>query len=162
MRMLLKPRVHRTILSLPLIGKTLQDENLARYFQGLSILLQNGVAPQDALKLAAQSSRNIFLSENLEKVAEQVVVGQSIPDGLSKTKLIDPEILSVLKIGDQVNKLPSVLMRASELIDTRSRRKMKRVMAIFTPTITIFMGLIVGTLAFTVMTALLSVNELAI
>lgn len=157
-----KPQMHRFILRLPIIGKAIKDANLARYFQGLSLLLFNHVSLQESLKLAAHSSSNLFIKKALEGITEEVIVGRPVPDVLAETKLFDPEIISVVKVGDQVNKLPSVLKRASELMDTRSKRKVKSIMAFITPAITIFMGLIVGTLAFSVMTALLSINELAV
>jgi len=161
-RLYLLPYIHKMLLGIPLIGNAIRDANFARYFQGLSLLLLNNVPLQESLKLAAQSSRNIFLRRQLEKITNQVIAGRSVPEVISETKLFEPEIVSVIRVGDQVNKLPSVLKRASELLDVRSQRKIKSVMAFITPTITILMGLLVGALAFSVMSALLSINELAI
>ncbi|MEM8858057.1 MAG: type II secretion system F family protein [Chloroflexota bacterium] len=154
--------IHQILTHTPILGTLVSDANFSKYFQVLSLLLRNKVSLQEALKIAAQSCPNTYLKGKLTEAANEVTAGRTVPDVLSETGLFKADIISIVRVGDQVNKLSSVMSRAANLMDSRNHRKIKTFTALITPAITIIMGLLVGLIAYSVMEALLSINELAV
>jgi len=150
------------ILKLPTIGKAIQSANTGSFLRSLSIMAENSVPIHEAAKLAVDSVRNASIHERLIPVSSQLVEGKDLPNVLEDTGVFEPEIVSIISIGHRVNKLATVLKRSADLLDARSERTIKRLTALLAPSITIVMGLLIGTLAYSVMTALLSINELAV
>jgi general secretion pathway protein F len=55
-----------------------------------------------------------------------------------------------------------MLQRAAEIYESALQRQMQRLTSLITPVVTLVIGVVVGGLVLTVMSALISVNDLAI
>lgn len=161
-RKALAPIVQRTVLSLPFIGQAIHKTNSARYLASLSMLIGGGTPMTEALALAANSNPITALRTRLATVRDHVAAGERLPAAMEKTRLFDPKIISLVAVGDEVNRLPVVLGRASAILDNEAKLTISRMLAALTPTMTIVLGLVIGGLVVSVMTALLSINDLAI
>ncbi|MBB4187338.1 type II secretory pathway component PulF [Sinorhizobium terangae] len=75
--------------------------------------------------------------------------------------LFDRSTLSLIKVGDESNKLPDALKRAAFLLERKEREARRRLFAVLAPVLTIAMGALIGGVVISVMTALLSINNLA-
>ncbi len=158
----LAARVQGAALRLPLVGRTIRSEGLSRYLTSLSMLLENGAPMAQALSLSAQSAANPALRKSLMKARDDVSAGRRLPQALKDTGLFDAQTLSLIAVGYDAGRLPAVAARAADLIDTTSREQLNRFIAMLTPALTIVMGIVIGGLVVSVMTALLAINELAI
>ena len=58
--------------------------------------------------------------------------------------------------------MPRQLAHASSLLEQRSQKKIQTLMAIAGPTLTLFLGLLIGGVVLTLLSAILSVNDLAL
>lgn len=156
------PLAERVMLKLPFIGASFHKANSARYLNSLSLLIGGGTPMTEALGLAASCNPLQKLRTKLSSVRDRVAAGERLSVALERTRQFDPKIISLLAMGDEVNRLPLVLSRASVILDEESKATLARFLAILTPTITIILGLVIGGLVVSVMTALLSINDLAI
>jgi len=154
--------VSYSVLKTPVIGNAVRWENTGRYLRSFSIMTDNNIPVHDAAKLAVTSIKNISIREKLSSVSSQLVEGQELPSVFDGTGVFEPEIISIISIGDRINKLATVSKRAADLLEARSDRSIKTLTAILSPTITILMGGLIGLLAYSVMTTLLSINQLAV
>ncbi len=149
-------------LRIPVLGHAVRLSNAARYLRSLSIMLGNGVHLHEATGLAAESVSNAHIKSSLAPIPDRVTEGVDFPATLNQTGVFEPEVVSIVSIGDQINKLDVVTRRAANLMDSRSDRTIKKLTAMVSPFVTILMGLMIGTLAYSVMTAMLSINDLAV
>jgi general secretion pathway protein F len=152
----------RVLMRLPLIGSTITKTALARYLSSLALLLSNGTSMSKALALAAGSVSIVSLQPKLLVIRDRVATGERLPAALEHTALFDERIVSLLAVGDEANRLAVVAQRASHLLNTEAQNTIARFIAVLTPAMTITLGLLVGGLVVSVMTALLSINEIAI
>jgi general secretion pathway protein F len=146
----------------PLIGKQMWDQQTAAYLNSLSLLLENGVALSRSLELANASVTQPLLHEKFESVRKIVTGGTRISDAFAKLNIFDDRIVSVLSVGFEAGKLAFATGQCAIMLEERARKRMEVFLAILTPAITIFIGATIGGLILSVMSALLSVNELAI
>lgn len=149
-------------LSLPLIGQITRNIALAGYLRTLALLLQNAVPLTEALALAGNGCAIPAYKLILQSVNEQVSAGKRLHQVLDATTLFPPSVISLVAVGDEVNRLPITLQSASSMLREQSQRRIERLMSLLTPAITIVLGILVGGLVISVMSAMLSVNELSL
>jgi general secretion pathway protein F len=163
----LRPSAIRTafaavVLKLPFLGRAISQSALARYLQSLSLLLDNAVPLPDALALSARCCPAVAFRENLLSMRDAVISGKRLPEAFNACGLFPRGIVSLVSIGDEVNKLPTVLDNAAGVLRSDAQRLTDRLLALMTPLITIFLGILIGGLVVSVMTALLGINELSV
>jgi general secretion pathway protein F len=158
----IRTSLHRLTGHLPIIGTIIVKTALARYLSSLALLLSNGTSMSKALALAATTVPNAALQAKLITVRDRVSTGERLPQALENSRLFDDRIVSLIAVGDEANRLAIVTKRASKILDSEAQTITTRLIAILTPTMTIALGLLIGGLVVSVMTALLSINEIAI
>ncbi len=149
------------LLRMPLFGRLARAEASARYLDVLATLTANGVSVKRALELAAHACPLAAYTEPLLAIRDRVVGGTSLREAIEASALFNRSTLSLIKVGDESNKLPDALKRAAFLLDRNAREARRRLFAILAPVLTITMGALVGGVVISVMTALLSINSLA-
>ena len=81
---------------------------------------------------------------------------------LTSSGVFPESILSLLKLGEESNSLAPMMSRAGMMTQAQLQRRLSRLLTFLTPAITILLGAVVGGLVISVMTTLLSINEIAI
>lgn len=146
----------------PWIGSYLRKQQLALYLCSLSMMLENGVVLSRSLELANTAVTQLPLNARLEVVRKLVTGGTRLPEAYEQQQIFDARILSVLAVGFEAGKTAFAARQAAHILEDQSKKSSERFLAILTPAITIFIGLAIGGLILSVMTALLSINELAV
>ena len=98
----------------------------------------------------------------LRDVRKSVLQGAAFVTSIKATGLLDDTTLALLSVGEEANRLPEMLERAAYLLDRETTRQLDRMLKLLTPVITIAMGLLIGGLVISVMSAILSINDLAL
>lgn len=150
-----------TLLQMPIFGSMARAEAAARYLHVLAALTANGVGVKKALELAAHACPIAAYREPLLAIRDRVLGGTSLRHAVEASDLFEQSTLSLIRVGDESNKLPDALKRAAFLLERKAREGRRRFFAILTPALTIVMGALVGGVVISVMTALLSINNLA-
>jgi general secretion pathway protein F len=150
------------LLRTPIIGPILIKTTLARYLQSLALLVENSVSLPDALALSTDCCAIPSLKPRMIEMREKVLAGRPLSDAIQESTLFPTTVISLIRAGDQVNRLSVVLANSSDLLQDEATRRSDAMMALMTPMVTIVLGLLVGGLVISVLTALLSVNELGI
>lgn len=148
-------------LKLPLLGPFLRDRAVSRYLGAAALLTGHGVPINRALQLAVKACPLKALQPALAAVRDKVVAGGSFVAALTDANLLDAASLSILGIGEEANRLPQMLDRTGYLLERRTAQTLDRILKILTPLITIVMGVLIGGLVISVMTSILSINDLA-
>ncbi|KAA3523476.1 type II secretion system F family protein [Agrobacterium tumefaciens] len=149
------------LLAMPFIGELVRKQGLARYMRSLALLLGNGVSMQKALVLSVGVCPFPSYRMKLEGMRERIVGGARFSEALLEARIFPGAVTSLVAIGDEVNSLPQVLERSAALLEEEAMRAQKTLLALMTPSITIIMGLLIGTLVMSVMSALLSINQMS-
>ncbi|MFB9980712.1 type II secretion system F family protein [Mesorhizobium kowhaii] len=150
------------LLNIPLIGPLVRDAVIARYLETLALLLGNGVAMTEALGLAANVSRQSSLAASFATIEETVANGARLHGAIVKAGIFDNATMSLVALGEEANALPVVLDRAAKMLQLTLSRRIDTVLKLLTPALTISLGFLVGSLVISVMTTILSINDLAL
>jgi general secretion pathway protein F len=152
---------HRRILTLPVIGVTAIRLDVARISRSLSMLLESGIPLPEALTLSAGLPANRVIAASLGDAALRVREGASLASCLA-SGLFPQAMREMVQVGEETGKLPQMLAHCAELTEADFQRTLDRAMALLTPAMTLALGLLIAALIGSVVTVLMSVNDLAI
>ena len=155
-------RVARMKLAAPLVGGVLLHQETARFTRTLGTLLRAGVPLLQASTAASAVIRNQYIAAGAERAVGLVREGRSLHRALASETVFPILSLRMISLGEEAGKLDHMLLRVATVFERQTQQSIDRLMTILTPVLTISMAVVVGGLVMTIMSALLSVNELAV
>jgi general secretion pathway protein F len=154
-------RIVAAIARLPGISEPMSDRRTARLVGTLAILLENGVALPTALKILRDVVTEPDYIAAVDRVHEQVRNGRRFADALAGTDLLPPLAVRMLRVGDDVGDLASIVRQASLFYEHKLGVGLDRLMGAIGPATIIVVSVVIGTLIVSIMSGLLSITELA-
>jgi len=157
-----KAAIDGALLRLPWLGRWLAQYESARFARTLGFLITSGVPLMPAFASAEASIGNLALRQPLEHAAGKIRDGESLSRALAPVARLPRVIIDMLKVGEEAGKPGEMLVQVAKMLERQSEQRMDRAMALLTPILTLLIAAVVGSLIMTVMTAILSINDLAI
>jgi general secretion pathway protein F len=154
--------VDRLLLHLPIVGGLLRETLAARLTRTLGSLLQNGVPLISALGIAKDALGNTAAAVAVEAAAVGAKGGAGLARPLAAAGLFPARTIHLLQLGEEAAQLASMALKAADIHDEQARLMMQRLVALAVPMITIGMGLAVAGIVSALLTAMLSLNDLAV
>jgi len=144
---------HASKLRLPLIGPILAARFHAQFSHSLGSLIGHGVPLLGSIKLVARISANVFIQGLLARVNEQVSEGSRLSAALGKVGHFPAVMVDMIAVGEQTGRLSHAMQRAALRYDKELDVRIKRMTALISPVIIAFMAIIVGTVAYSIISA---------
>jgi general secretion pathway protein F len=156
-----RARIVAAIARLPGISGPMDDWRTTRLVGTLGLLLENGVALPTALKILRDVVTEPDYVAAVDRVHEQVRNGRRFADALTRAELLPPLAVRMLRVGDDVGDLTSIVRQASLFYEHKLGVGLDRLMGAIGPATIIVVSSVIGTLIVSIMSALLSITELA-
>jgi len=151
----------RRLLQVPLLGRLIRETLGARLTRTLGSLLQNGVPLIAALGIAGEALGNFAAAEAVDEAALAAKGGAGLARSLDMAGIFPPRTIHLLQLGEEAAQLSAMALKAAEIHDEEVRLMIDRLVAVAVPAITIVMGLAVAGIVGSLITAMLSLNDLA-
>ena len=148
-------------LRLPAIGTLLREVLAARLTRVLGTLLVNGVPLIVALGVVRDALGNEAAVSAIDQATASARNGSGLAGPLSEARIFPPRTIHLLRLGEENAQLGAMALRAADIHEERTRLATQRMVALLVPVITILMGVAVGGIVASLMTAMLSLNDLA-
>src|SRR5215472_18418498 len=152
----------RLLLCVPVAGGLLRETLAARLTRTLGSLLHNGVPLIPALGIAKDALGNLAAAAAVEAAATGAKGGGGLARPLAAAGLFPARTIHLLQLGEEAAQLSSMALKAADIHDEQARLMMQRLVALAVPMITIGMGLAVAGIVSALLTAMLSLNDLAV
>lgn len=152
---------HRLLLAAPVIGPIARTAELSRITHCTAMLLRAGQTLPDALRQAADAAGGAAYRALIVQGALELESGQLASAMLATDRTIPLTFLELFRVGEMTNRLTEVLPTLAQSLDDQLDRQIDRYMKLLTPVITLVLGGGIALLVYSVMTAILSVNDLA-
>lgn len=147
------------LLNAPLIGTLIRQSEAARVSRTLGTLLKNGVALLQALKIVERVGRNQAIAAQLCRAREQIKAGQMFSTVMASPRLMPDLAIEMMMVGEVSGELDNMLMQVANIFDNETRRGIERLMAVFTPMLTLVMAVLVMGIMLAVMLPLMSLTN---
>jgi general secretion pathway protein F len=156
-------RVHfdRLLLRVPVAGSLIRETLAARLTRTLGNLLENGVPLIPALGIARDALGNLAAAEAVDAAAAKAKGGAGLSRPLAASGVFPVRTIHLLQLGEEAAQLAAMSLKAADIHEEQARLMMQRLVALAVPVITIAMGLTVAGIISALLTAMLSLNDLA-
>lgn len=151
----------RFLLHVPVVGGLLREVLAARFTRVLGTLLVNGVPLIGALGVVRDAVGNTAAVAAIDRATTSARDGGGLSPLLSESGVFPPRTIHLLRLGEENAQIGPVALRAAAIHEERTRLATQRLVALLVPAITILMGLAVAGIVASLMTAMLSLNDLA-
>jgi general secretion pathway protein F len=152
----------RVSLQLPLFGDLIAKVEMARLARTLGTLLNNGVTLVNALAIARETMNNSFMAEALAGVGRELKEGQGFGKPLLATRRFPKFAVHMVMVGEETGRLDDMLNQVAEVYDREVQMAVKKLLAFVEPVMIVVMALLIGTVIIAILSALLSMYDLAI
>ena len=142
------------------IGDLVSKMEIARLTRTLGTLLINGVPLLSGLAIARNVMNNSLLRQSVESTAQHVKTGGSLAHNLAETGHFPKLALQMVSVGEETGQLDVMLLKVADTYDKEVRNTIDRLLAVFTPVVTLLMAVMIGTIVMSVLMAIMSINEL--
>jgi general secretion pathway protein F len=153
--------VVRNAARLPLVKPVLGYRRAALFCRNLGLLLASGVTLPQSLKVLADMMGPAEESSIWSQLVDKVRQGGKLSEALAQTRALPAMAVRTLRLGEESGQLPAMAGRVADFYDAKLQRSLDRLVGVIGPVSIIFISLIVGGLIVSVMTALISVNQIA-
>lgn len=150
----------RGLRRLPGIAGIVEMRRAAFICRGLGTLLGNGVTLSDALKVMTETGGAD--ADALAAVQERVRRGGRLVDALGGSALVPPLAARMLRVGEESGELATVARRTADFYEAKLGERLDRLSGIVGPAAIVFISVVVGGLIVSIMSTLLSVNQIAL
>lgn len=152
----------RFAIGAPMIGNIVRSTESSRFMHTLSALLENGVSVINALDITRGATANPVIVSEIDRVTSRVRLGERLGDTLARSKVFPPLTGQLAAVGERSGSLAKMLRHGGKVMEENAQRDVKQLMTVATPAITIILGILVGGVVLSLLSAILSVNELAV
>ncbi|KKO18924.1 MAG: type II secretion system F family protein [Candidatus Brocadia sp.] len=147
-------------LRLPLVGNLLWKMQISRFARTLGTLLENGVPLLKSMDIVKDVLSNRYLADILRDVKANVKEGAGLTLSLAKRGFLPEIAVHLLKVGEETGNLDKMLLKVADNFDADIEHRMKRLVTMVEPVLILLMGALIGVIVISMLTAILSVNDL--
>ena len=114
-----------------------------------------------ALAIAQEALGNLAAAAAVERAALGAKGGRGLARPLGEAGIFPTRMIHLLQLGEEAAQLPAMALKAADIHDEQARLMIQRIVALAIPFITIAMGLVVAGIVGSLLSAMLSLNDLA-
>ena len=127
------------------IGPGLIFRNLvvSRFCRVLGTMLANGVPMLRSMEIAENAAGNVVLGEAIQTAAAQVTEGKSLAQPLRRSGEFSAEVVEMIAVGEESNRLEQVLVDVAEILERRVQRRLDMFVRLIEPMMLLVLAAVV-------------------
>ena len=152
--------VQRMGLKLPVLGKLLRSYNMANFCRTFGILLKSDVRIVEASNVTAKTISNLAYRNSLSLLSAKLTRGERLSEFFVHDQVLYPSIVAqMLEVGETTGKLSDTLLYLADIYEQEVDDMTKNFSTAIEPMLMIFMGVVVGFIAMSIITPIYSLTQ---
>lgn len=147
---------------LPVIGRWLDETDMASWSYTLSAMLGCKVDLLTALTLSTNSMRIPRRRIAMQEVIRLVRSGKSVSTALAETHTLNRTGINLVKVGERTGRAAEMLSSLAALYEENGKNRMKKLLTLIEPIAILLIGASIGVIILGIILAITSVNDMAI
>jgi type IV pilus assembly protein PilC len=147
-------------LILPIIKTLCRSLYINRSLHTMGVLTTAGVPILDTISITAQIAGNVHFKNMWMSVHEEVRQGKKIASSLNQFKLMPPDVVQMIRSGENSGTMGSVLADVAEFYGRELKTVIKAVTSMIEPIMIVLMGVLVGFIAMSIMLPIFKMSSL--
>ena len=145
---------------LPFFRTMFLYEATLKFCRTMAVLMGNGVDISTALRLVRDVVRLPAFATAIDGVTADVRKGRRLSEALETRDFLPRHVVQMLRVGEESGRLPDSASRVAVFYEARLDTALTRVIAVIGPATMVLVSVLIAWLIISVMTALMSVNDL--
>ncbi len=154
-----RERLVGAVVRFPIVRPIMDYRRTSLFCRNLGLLLSNGVTLTAALRVLAETMEASGSFIRWSNIVDKVRHGGKLSDALTATEALPLMAIRTMRLGEDSGQLPMLAGRIADFYEAKLQRSLDRAIGVVGPVAIIVISVIVGGLIVSVMTALLSVNQ---
>lgn len=148
-------------LRVPVVGPYVKQSQTLRLCRTLALMLSSGATLPRAVTTARETTAHPAYRALMARAEEGIVSGGSLAPTLRASPLIDPMAGAMMEAAEETDRLLPVLDRLVEELAERTARTQAQAIGLITPLLTLVIGLGVGGVILSTVSAIMTLNDVA-
>jgi general secretion pathway protein F len=156
-----RARLDRRLLKLPLIGPLIAKVQTVRFARTLGTALRNGVPLETALAITRETLSNRVFADAVAVIVDRVKTGTGLAAPIIQAQVFPALAGHLVRVGEEAGRQDEMLLKTADIFELETRRSLDRLLGLLAPALTVVLGFIVAGVTLSIITAVLSVYDLA-
>ncbi len=153
-------RIDTALLALPVTGRLMRHNITIRFCRTIGTLLESGVELQRALKMTEAMFEGQKMSSVIGLSYDPLRQGQDFTVPIGRSGLLPAVAINMLRIGQETGDLAAATLRLANLFEDKLEIAIQRVFKVLEPLIIILVSVFVAGIIVSIISAVISVNDL--
>ena len=141
-------------LKVPIFGPIVMAAVLNRFSRTLAMVLKAGVPLGQTFDAVIAGTGNRVFQAGLATVKEQMTGGEGFAGPLLRTHLFPPMLTQMVRVGEETGTLETYLEQAADFYEEELDYRIRAMTSLIEPVMTVAVGLIVGFIAVSLISAM--------
>ncbi|MBP9773891.1 MAG: type II secretion system F family protein [Candidatus Peribacteraceae bacterium] len=157
----LRGLVQQMIFKIPGVGTLARSATIARFGVILGSLLKAGIPLVEAIRSLANVTDIVIYRNFFFRLANEIEIGQSFSASFATLKesrqLLPISVQQLIVTGEKSGKISAMLLRIADIYEKKAEETAEKLPLILEPMLLLFMGSLVGTIAFAIIVPIYSI-----
>jgi type IV pilus assembly protein PilC len=144
------------LLGFPILSALVKASTTERFCRTLGDMLAAGVPISQTYAVVVGNVRNRVFRNALTRVGPALAAGRGIYKPLEETGVFAPSVVQMVRVGEETGHLDSNLIECADMFEEELDFRIKKMTAVLEPALIVFVGVIVGFVAVTMITSIYS------
>lgn len=148
------------MIRVPLLGQLLLHIEISRLTRTLGTLIQSGVPLLKALMIGRGVVGNSLVKAAVAHIHQNVKEGKRISNLMKENKIFPPMTVQMVALGEETGKIGDMLELVANDLDKKIQVRIRTYLAMLEPLTILLMGLLIGGIVISMLTAIFGINEI--
>lgn len=139
-------------LRIPIVGELTLKMSIARFSRTFGTLINSGVPMMRSLEIVGETLGNKVLSQAIDTTRASIREGNKLSSPLIQSGLFPNMVTTMIDIGEESGRLSEMLVKVGDFYDQEVETTVKGLTSMIEPMLIIFLGVVVGFIAISIMT----------
>ncbi|MHB8636386.1 MAG: type II secretion system F family protein [Fimbriimonadaceae bacterium] len=138
-------------LRIPVVGDLTLKMSIARFCRTFGTLINSGVPMMRSLEIVGETLGNVVLTHAIDQTRLSIREGNRLSVPMAQSGLFPTMVTTMIDIGEESGRLSEMLVKVGDFYDQEVEATIKGLTSMIEPALIIFMGVIVGFIAISIM-----------
>jgi type IV pilus assembly protein PilC len=146
-------------LKFPLVGRVNHLNELATMSRSVAVLFKSGLPLTEILPLVIRSCNNKVIQGALMNIRDDMLGGEGLSRPMAKYPIFLPMLVQMVRVGEETGNLDSTLQSVAQSYEAEADDRMKTLIGMIQPVMTIIIGVVVAIMAVSLVSAMYSMYQ---
>ena len=149
-------QISNLLQKIPILGDLLAKIAISRQIRSLGTLLESGVGLLVALSTAAPTAQNVLFEEAMMGAWQRVNEGTTLHEAMRESGRFPSMVCQMVAVGEKSGRVGNILLRMAAYYEREVDARLKTLSTVLEPLMIVFLGIVVGFLAVSIISPIYS------